>query len=144
MPASTSTGNAILNFYLRGVDATLPARVWLSLHTADPGGNGANEVSTDDWPNYARQDPAAGAAIATGFAAAANKLTVNAKQMDFARHTGEAGVTIGYVCIWSDEEGGTPSLTGQLVDSEGEPTTKTILPGDECVIYAGEAMFGVL
>lgn len=143
MAASTNSGNAILNLFLRGVAVDPPTRVWLSLHTADPGGTGANEVSTAAWPAYERQDPADGEAIATGFAAADAKATANAKQMLFARHDGAAPVTCGWAAIWDAQTGGNCLLTGRFVDGNGDPATRTFNPDDEAVIYPGEAIFGV-
>lgn len=143
MAATTHSGNAILDMLLRGVAYVPPTRVWLSLHTDDPGNTGADEVSTAAWPAYQRQDPAQGDAIATGFAAATGKATANAKQMLFARHDGAAPVSCGWAAIWDAQTGGNCLLSGRLVDSNGDPTTRTFNPDDEVVIYPGEATFEV-
>lgn len=138
MGFSTYSANKILDLLLRGVEFTPPTRVYVALHTADPGNTGASEVSTADWPSYVRQDPAGGAAIDTGFDAGANKHSENAKQMLFPRHDGASPVTIAYASLWDAETGGNCLLTAQLVDSEGDTTTKTVNPDDEAVIYADE------
>lgn len=140
---STHAGNKTLDLWFRGVAATPPARVYLSLHTDDPGLVGANEVSTVDWPAYARQDPAQGAAIATGFSAAAAKAMTNAKQMLFPRHDGAAPITCGWAALWDAATGGDCIAKARLVDSSGNPASKTFNPDDEAVIYPGEFLIGV-
>lgn len=132
MPASTYSGNALLNLLLRGVAFAAPSRVYVSLHIADPGLTGSNEVSTGAWPAYARQDPAAAAAVSTGFSAASAKATANAKQMLYAANTGASPVTITHFAIWDAATGGNCLLTGPLTAS------KIIAPTDECVIHVGE------
>lgn len=132
MPASTTVGNAILNFYLRGVDITPPLRVYVSLHTADPGGAGANEVLVANWPAYVRKDPANGGAIATGFDAAANKATQNALEMLWPANNGAAAVTVTHVGIWDAATGGTFLAGAALLAS------KTIQVSDECVFHIGD------
>lgn len=132
MPATTYSGNILLNLLLRGVAFAAPARVYVSLHTADPGQTGASEVTTGAWPAYARQDPAAAAAVGTGFTAANAKATENAKQILYAANTGASPVTVTHFAIWDAATGGNCLLTGSLTAS------KTIAPTDECVIHIGE------
>jgi hypothetical protein len=141
MPASTYAGNKVLDLLLRGVAFSAPARVWASLHTADPLLTGANEVSTGAWPAYARQDPAGGGAVGNGFTAASGKVTANALNILFPRHNGASPVTVGWVYIWDALTSGNPLLKAQIVTSGGSPTTKTIQPDDELIIYAGELDF---
>lgn len=143
MSASTYLGNALLNETLRGVNFVPPSRVYISLHTDDPGLNGANEVSAVDWPSYARQDPAGGGAVASGFAAPSGKATANALQMLFPRHDGASPVTIGYVGVWDAATSGNFLKKGRLVDASVTPTTKLIAADDEVVIKAGEAVFAI-
>lgn len=132
MPASTYSGNALLNLLLRGVAFSAPARVYLSLHTADPGLIGANEVSTGDWPAYARQDPAQGAAVGTGFGAAAAKATDNAKEILFPAHNGGSDITVTHFGIWDASTAGNLLWYGALTAS------KTLFPTDEAVWKIGE------
>lgn len=133
MPASTYAGNIILNHFLRGVAAAPPARVYVSLHTDDPGLTGANEVTTDQWPAYVRKDPAAGAAIASGFDAPANKATANAKEMLWnAAMDGPAPITVTHFAIWDAAVGGNCIWPGELI------APRTLMPTDECVIHPGE------
>jgi hypothetical protein len=128
MPASTYLGNALLESVLRGTAFPVPSRVYVSLHTADPGVSGANEVTTGMWPAYARQDPAQGAAMNTGFPAPSAKSTSNAKQMLYGAMNGVANVTISHFGIWDAASGGNMLVYGTLQDA------KTLAPTDECVI----------
>ncbi len=138
MPATTSTGNAILNCYLRGVAITPPSRVYVSLHTGNPGANGtANEVQTTVWPAYARQDPAGGGAVGSGFTAAANKATENSQLILFPANNGANPVTVTHFGIWTAATGGTCLLTGALSES------KTINPCAEGVSRARDLAVAV-
>lgn len=132
MAFSTFTANALLNCYLRGVAITPPARVYVSLHTADPGSTGASEVSTAAWPSYARQDPAGGGAIAGGFDPAAGKATSNTAAMLFPEHDGGALITVSHVAIWDAATGGNCLMTGALT------TPRDISPTDELSIRVGD------
>ena len=144
MPVSNAVGNAILNCYLRGVNITAPTGVWISLHDADPGITGANEVSTGDWPSYARLHASQGGAVATGFDAAALKETRNALELLFAAHDGTANVTVTHVGFWDHPTAGNFIIPGQLVDQDDDPITKTFSPSDEPVIHADEILVAVL
>lgn len=136
MPASTYSGNAILDLLLRGVAPTPPSRVWVSLHTDDPGNDGANEVSVVDWPGYVRQDPADGGAIASGFLAAMEKGTVNTLDLQYAAFDGTEAITLTHFAVWTAETGGECLITG-LLALAGAPAPKTLLPTDELVLRAG-------
>lgn len=130
MPASTYAANAILNHFLRGVAAVAPARLYVSLHTADPGNAGASEVTTAAWPAYTRLDAAQGDAVATGFTAAAGKSCTNAKELLYAPHDGAAPITVTHFAIWTDPLGGEMVFQGELT------APKTLNPTDECIIHA--------
>lgn len=132
MPASTYSGNKILDLLVRGVAFAAPTRVWVSLHTADPGLTGANEVTTAAWPNYARQDPAGGGAVGNGFTAAAGKALENVSLLLYAINTGAGTVTVTHFAIWDAAIGGNCLITGALA------AAKSIFPTDECVIRPGE------
>lgn len=131
MTTSTYAANAILDLFLRGVAVTPPTRVFISLHTGDPGANGANEVTNVAWPAYARQDAAQGAAIATGFAAAAAKATANAKQLLYPANDGAAQVVVTHFGIWDALTG------GNFIHGDPLDAAKTYFPSDEGVIHAG-------
>lgn len=128
MPATTYAGNAILDLLLRGVALTAPTRIFVSLHTSDPGLTGANEVTTGAWPSYARQDPAQASAVGTGFNAASAKESDNAKLMTFGDNDGASPVVVTHFGIWDASTGGHCFFVGLLDDP------KTYLPSDEAVI----------
>lgn len=130
--------NKMLDHSLRGVSYAAPARLYLSLHTANPGGIGASEVSTGLWPSYTRQDLAAGGAVAGGFEVAAGGHTDNLLQMLFPQHNGAASVPVGHFGIWDALIGGNCLYDGTLIDRDGDPVTRTIMPEDEMVVYPHE------
>lgn len=131
MPATTYAGNALLNQLLRGVDFTAPSRVYVSLHTADPGLNGANEVATVDWPAYARQDPSAGDNVEDGFTAPSGKATDNAKEITMPAMNGESAITVTHFAVWDASSAGNCLITGALAEA------KTLNPTDEFIIRVG-------
>ncbi|PTM61903.1 phage tail fiber protein [Phreatobacter oligotrophus] len=132
MPASTYAGNKILDLLFRGVAFTAPSRVWISLHTADPGLTGANEVTVGNWPAYARQDPAQAGAVGTGFTAATAKAIENALQVLFPANNGASAVVVTHFAIWDAPSAGNCLFSGALTAS------KTIAVTDELVIRIGE------
>lgn len=132
MPATTYAGNKVIDLLVRGVAFPAPARVFLALHTANPGLNGANEIALAAWPGYKRLDFAMGADVATGFAAAAAKETKNAKQLLFATQDGAASVTITHWSIWDAATGGNCLWGGALTFN------KTLNPTDEVVVHPNE------
>lgn len=132
MPASTYAGNKILDLLFRGVAFTAPPRVWISLHTADPGLTGAGEVTTVAWPAYARQDPAGGGAVGGGFSAAASKAIENAQLVLFPANDGAGAVTLTHFAIWDAASAGNCLFAGALT------AAKVIAVTDEFVIRPGE------
>jgi hypothetical protein len=132
MPASTYLGNMVLEAALRGGAFTVPARVYVSLHTADPGPTGLNEVTTAAWPSYTRKDPAQGAAVATGFDPVATKTTKNSKQMNYGANDGTVDVTVTHAAVWDALTAGNMLVYGPLV------STKVFAPSDEATIKIGK------
>ena len=137
MPASTYLGNALLNSILRGVAFTPPTRVYVSLHTADPGLTGANEVTTAAWPAYVRKDAAAGGAVATGFSAAAAKSTSNAQELLWPANNGAAPVVVTHFALWDAATG------GNCLFADALSASKTFQPSDEGVLHANSLTIGV-
>ena len=91
-PFKTTAANAILDKILRNTDFTPPAALFMSLHTADPGETGANEVAGG---SYARQSIA--------FAAAAAKHADNSGIISFA---GMPACTVTHIGLWTLASGG--------------------------------------
>lgn len=131
MSFSTVSANQTLDLFLRGIAPPLPESVFVSLHTADPGATGANEVTGAQWPDYARQDSAAGGSIADAWTAAAGGQSQNTRQMLFPANDGAAPVVITHFAIWDALAGGRCTFGGPL------GTPRTIYPEDELVIYSG-------
>ena len=132
MPVSTYAGNKLLDLMLRGVAFTAPARVYVSLHTADPGLTGASEVSTGAWPAYVRKDPADGAAVASGFDAADAKATENAKDILWPAMDGAGDVTVTHFAIWDATTAGNCLWGGEL------DAPRVMSPTDEVVFRIGQ------
>jgi len=103
MATSDAVANLILDRYL-GTSAEFFGR-YMSLHTADPGGNGANEVALT---GYSRDN--VGSAWGT---AAARTLTNTAAIGPFSASAG-ADVTVTHIGFWSGSGGGTFICSVQL------------------------------
>lgn len=115
---STYFANQVINHMLRNQAFTPPATIYVSLHTADPGDSGANEVSGG---GYARQ--------AVTLAAAANKATSNTTVIEF---TNMPAVTITHCAIWDAQTGGNVLMYGALTQS------KTVNAGDTVRFNVGD------
>jgi hypothetical protein len=101
----TNIANAILNAYFRNTAPSLPATIYVSLHTSDPGENGANEVTGG---SYAREAVTFGDAAAT-------KSIANTTDVLFE---GMPAVTVSHVGIWGSASGGTFYWGGALTASK--------------------------
>jgi hypothetical protein len=139
MPSSTYLANAVLDMSLRGIAPTPPEALFVSLHTADPGRTGANEVTTAAWPAYVRMDATAGGAIAAAFDAAAGGASSSNQQMLWPAYDGTDPITITHWAIWDASADGNPLWTGELLadatDPESAPDHKVLNTNDEFVIY---------
>jgi hypothetical protein len=136
MAFSTYTGNKLLDLILRGTAFTAPAGIYVSLHTA-ASTDGANEVSTGAWPAYARQDATQGGALADAFDAASGKATENTQTMLYGANDGAGSVTVTHFALWDAASSGNCLWYGALLAS------KTLLPGDECVVKPGDLVLSV-
>lgn len=129
--ASNYTEANIINALLRGTAFPLPANTYLSLHTANPGEAGGNEVSTSDWPAYVRKDAEVGGAIGTGWGAPSDGVSTNAKQVIYPSHNGAAAITITHWAIYDASTGGNMLVYAPLT------TPRTLQPGDVFVFDIG-------
>lgn len=111
--------DAVLNL-LRGTNVT-GFSAYVSLHTADPGNTGANEVTGG---SYARQ--------LAGFGAPADdsgvRAVTNAADIDF---TGMPATTVTHFAIWN------AATSGNSVYKEALATSRTTLAGDVIRLAAG-------
>lgn len=124
--ASVYTKQNVINSILRGVALPLPATVYVSLHTADPGVDGANEISAVSWPGYTRRDASAGiGGPSSGWSAAdTNGNSKNAKQITFPNNNSPGPITITHFALWDAATGGNMILSGTLA------TARTLAVGD--------------
>ena len=129
--ASNYTENNVINALLRGVEFPLPTKTYLSLHTANPGESGGNEVSTTNWPSYVRKDAANGDNIEDGWNAASDGTTTNAQQVLYPSHNGASAITITHWAIYDAATGGNMLVYAPL------NTSRTLQPGDVFVFDAG-------
>lgn len=123
MAKSTYLSNKILDHSLGTATFTKPTAVYLSLHTASPGPNGAvpNEVSGG---SYARQ--------ALTASAAASASTSNSNAINF---TNMPACTITYWGIWDASTAGNLLFYGALTSS------KTVNSGDTESVAIGAGTF---
>lgn len=117
MPFTVATANKVLNKLLRNQDFQHPSQIYVSLHTGDPGENGANEVTGGE---YKRQ-------LAT-FSAPSNKQTSNPSDIEFDNMP---ACTITHMGLWDAETEGNFWWGGQLVVS------KQLDEGDAVRFFAG-------
>ena len=107
MPASDATRNTML-------DAVLGSGLTVSLHSADPGLNGASEIAGG---SYARK--------AITYAAAASGEKSNSAALEW---TGMPACTVSHIAIWS---GGAVIWSGPLTAS------RAVASGDTFRLTAG-------
>ncbi len=122
--ASNYTKANILSALLRGVTMPLPTGTYVSLHTADPGGTGASEVSLVDWPGYVRRSAEAGGAIGAGWSAPSGGVSSNALQLTFPSNNGAGSVTVTHFAIWD------AITTGNCLESAALTTPRLLSVGD--------------
>ena len=96
---------ALGNAVLRNISYTSPAKVYLSLHTSDPGGTGANEVTAGD---YARQEIA--------FDAPTSGVFPNTANVDSPVSSSDHG-TATHFGVWDDVSAGNFLVGGELTAS---------------------------
>ena len=120
MSASRHTVENIINALIRGQPFTIPSQLFVSLHTADPGQTGANEVTLAAWPSYVRRDSLEGDTRTNAWSAPdAGGITWNQKQMIFPVFDGASDVTITHFGIWDASAAGTFLTSGQLTTPRG-------------------------
>lgn len=112
MPGFSNTlENSVLNKVFRNTDFSVTSW-YVSLHTADPGDTGANEVTGG---SYARQS--------VSFAVASGGATENSTAVSF---TNMPAVTVTHVGIWNAATGGTFIIGGPLSSPLNVPSGGTV------------------
>lgn len=126
--ASNYLENVVVNAVLRGVTFPAIAKNYIALHTADPKDEGNNEVTGSAWPAYARMDSADGGAVATGWEAASNGTSKNAKQLIFPVFNGTSDLTVTHFSIWDSLSAGNMLIHAKLT------SPRTVQTGDVFVV----------
>lgn len=115
MSASRHTVENIINALIRGQAFIAPSELYISLHTADPGATGSNEIDLTSWPSYARQDSLQGDTLGNAWKAADGEgISWNQKQMIFPVFDGPTGVVVTHFGIWNAASNGIFLASGQL------------------------------
>lgn len=112
MAFTTTTANKIIDKILRNTDFVHPSAVYVSLHTGDPGQNGASEVSGG---GYSRK--------LVDFDAAANKKSKNTTDIEF---TDMPTATVTHVGLWSAASAGNFWWGGSLTAAKSLTTGDTL------------------
>lgn len=129
--ASTYTQNNILKALLQGTAFPLPTGTWVSLHTADPGVNGANEVSTSNWPAYVRRKAEGAGSMGSGWTTATAGVSTNTNQLTFPSKDGSGQITITHFALWD------AATSGNTLESAALTTPRTLAVGDILVFDIG-------
>lgn len=121
MPFTTVGGNLAVSYLFSAAAVTRPTVWYISLHTADPGLTGANELTTGNAPGYVR---VADTITVTGLSA------TNSAALTFGPASA-AWAAATHMCVWDASTGGRPLLTGQLLKTDlSGPNTVTLGTGD--------------
>lgn len=122
--ASNYTEANFINALLRGTAFPLPTGTFVSLHTGNPGETGANEVTTVQWPSYARVSAEQGGSIGDGWDAPTDGVTKNSNQLTYPSMDGTTSVEVTHWAIWDAATGGNMLVYSSL------SAARTLLNGD--------------
>lgn len=123
--ASNYTEQNTINAALRGIAYPLPTGTYVSLHTADPGDDGANEVTLAAWPQYARVKAEGEVGpIGSGWTAPVDGETKNANQLTYPSMDGAGEVTVTHWAIYDSPVG------GNMIAYAALQTPRSLLEGD--------------
>lgn len=110
MPISTYAGNLALDWLLSTATATRPTTWYLSLHTADPGLTGANELLTSVDADYVRK--------AITFAAASGLTKATDAGVTWTADAAATTYIVTHVGIWDALTAGNFLSYGKLAVPE--------------------------
>jgi len=113
--------NALLDWLLGGSSPSRPSARYVSLHTADPGDNGANELTGT---GYARP--------AVTFGAASSGVASNSATATFSNSGGTAWAEATHFGIWTLASGGSFLGSGSL------SVARAIAAGTSATFAAGD------
>ena len=126
--ASNFLENAVIESTLRGAAFPDITKVYVALHTSNPGEAGGNEVTSALWPSYARQDAAKGGSIASGWTAAADGVSKNALQLLFPVFDGAADLTVTHFSLYN------AATSGNMLVYAPLQSPRTVQNGDVFVV----------
>lgn len=140
MPFTTSGGRLAIDYLFSTSALTRPTGWYISLHTADPGVTGANELTSAAAPGYARQV----ATLAAGAVAGSAAAVVTTSGLAFGPAGSGGWPTVTHAAVWDAATGGRPLMTGvmQKTDLSG-PNPVTLGVGDSTTFAAGALTFSV-
>lgn len=118
MAFTNDTADDLINKILRNTDFTSATTIYASIHTADPGQNGANENSAYD-----------GDRKSVTFDAPSSGTSTNAGAVTFANMP---AITVTHMGLWDAATGGN-FLWGQALTAQ-----KAVDGGDSFVIAVGD------
>lgn len=130
MAISENLGNRILDAILSNKPFEPILNVHLSLHLADAGITGANEITPDFWPSYRRIDLSVGNSINRGFARAVDKTAYNLGDLLYPIFDGTTPLVLNNFGLWDAEKNGNFMWGGALV------APIMLQPQDQCVVFA--------
>jgi hypothetical protein len=119
--------NKLVDHIFRDTAFTMPAALYMSLHSSNPGETGANEISGNSYAR-AQLDPSVSNWKSTngttsGASSGTGGQTANAVAITFPTPTGSWG-TVTHFAIWDAGSSGNPLVYGELT------IPKTIDQGD--------------
>lgn len=125
----------ILKFYFNNTGmGTAPANLYISLHSADPGDTGANEVTNVNCPAYVR----VAVATATGWTApTANGTKYEVKNVSGVTSPTSTAAWIGvaYWGAWDALTAGNFICGGTITDGVGTPVTITLSGANQRITF---------
>lgn len=113
--------NLLLNWLLTAGAATRPTAWYVSLHTADPGTTGANEVVVGTDAAYARK--------AASFGAAANGQSATSAQISWTADATATPYTVTHIAVWDALTGGNCLFSGALAVPENVVANGSLVLG---------------
>lgn len=137
MAISENLGNRILDAIVGGKPFEPILNVYLSLHLADTGITGANEITPDFWPSYLRIYLSFGNSVNHGFTRSVDKTVYNRGELLYPVFDGASPIIINNFGLWDAEKHGTFMWGGSLV------SPITLHPQDQCVIFAEQVILKV-
>ncbi|WP_278955181.1 phage tail fiber protein [Bartonella apis] len=132
MTISERLGNNIINYVLRSEVPEKINKIFVSLHTADPGATGKNEITAEQWPSYTRIDVSTNG-DQQGFSRAVSKTASNNLKILWPPLDGQSHVIASHFGLWDGEH--------NFLYGAAFVAPKKIYPKDQCIIFADQLVF---